>query len=128
MVTNWKLVFVGPCAAPLDLTGAPKLECLSLKERELCGALRLYPQQVSTQHFKALLKKAVHSSPYTPLSLSLRTMRVQYVLIKETLIRESLRHGGQMPKALARKLIKIGTATFAPFFNSRLPHPQAHCR
>lgn len=63
--------------APLDLTGAPKLECLSLKERELCGALRLYPQQ--------------------------------YVLIKETLIRESLRHGGQMPKALARKLIKIDT-------------------
>jgi hypothetical protein len=55
-------------------------------------------------------------------------MRVQYVLIKETLIRESLRHGGQMPKALARKLIKIGTATFAPFFNSSLPHPQAHCR
>jgi len=60
------------------LTGARYLEALSLKERELCGALRIYPQQ--------------------------------YLLIKETLIREALRHGGQMTKANARRLVEIDTA------------------
>ena len=30
---------------PLDLTGSPGLDQLSPAEKELCGALRLYPQQ-----------------------------------------------------------------------------------
>lgn len=103
-------------AAPLDLTGAPKLESLSLKERELCGALRIYPQQVND-------RAPIYEESYCvdvrsfSLSLSLVDVAMQYVLIKETLIRESLRHGGQMPKVLARKLIKIGALPSYPEVN-----------
>jgi len=58
----------------LDISGYPCYDLLSIKEREFCGFLRLYPQQ--------------------------------YILIKESLIREFLK-SGHVKRAVARSLVKI---------------------
>jgi len=58
----------------LDISGFPCYDILSIKEREFCGFLRLYPQQ--------------------------------YILIKETLVREYLKTG-HVKRAVARSLVKI---------------------
>jgi len=59
----------------LDITGKPSVDLLSDKERDLCSALRLYPEQ--------------------------------YLVIKETMIREFLK-SNMLNKAHITKIIKIG--------------------
>jgi transcriptional adapter 2-alpha len=63
----------------LDVTGKPSVDLLSDKERDLCSALRLYPEQ--------------------------------YLVIKETMIREFLK-SNMLNKAHITKIVKIGTNPF----------------
>jgi hypothetical protein len=69
----------------LDVTGKPSVDLLSDKERDLCSALRLYPEQ--------------------------------YLVIKETMIREFLK-SNMLNKAHITKIVKIGTHTFHTIDNA----------
>ncbi len=68
-------ISVGSVNTALDITGKPSVDLLSDKERDLCSALRLYPEQ--------------------------------YLVIKETMIREFLK-SNMLNKAHITKIIKIG--------------------
>jgi hypothetical protein len=45
---------------------------------------------------------------------TVRLFPQQYMIIKDTLLRESMKTGGYLKKAVARQLIKIGQAFFSP--------------